>query len=130
MRRNVERVMALEAAEHQKATTADRVADGITTFSGSVRFVWINLALIGGWMAANLLLPKRDRLDPFPFPLLTLVLSIEAMFHFAARRRFFAEAARVLRPGGVLVASDIVLTPDGSRLYVSYGQSGDVRVLR
>jgi uncharacterized membrane protein len=80
MRRNVERVMALEAAEHQKATTADRVADAITTFSGSVRFVWINLALIGGWMAANLLLPKRDRLDPFPFPLLTLVLSVEAIF--------------------------------------------------
>jgi uncharacterized membrane protein len=80
MRRNVERVMALEAAEHQKATTADRVADVITTFSGSVRFVWINLALIGGWMAANLLLPKRERLDPFPFPLLTLVLSVEAIF--------------------------------------------------
>ena len=79
-RRNVERVMALEAAEHEKATLADRVADAITAFSGSVRFVWINLALIGGWMVANLLLPPRDRLDPFPFPLLTLVLSVEALF--------------------------------------------------
>ena len=79
-RRNVERVMALEAAEHKKATLADRVADAITAFSGSVRFVWINLALIGGWMVANLLLPPRDRLDPFPFPLLTLVLSVEAIF--------------------------------------------------
>ena len=26
------------------------------------------------------MLPSRDRLDPFPFPLLTLVLSIEAIF--------------------------------------------------
>jgi uncharacterized membrane protein len=80
MRRNVERVMALEAAEHQKATTADRVADAITAFSGSVRFVWVSVALIAGWIAANLLLPARDRLDPFPFPLLTLVLSVEAIF--------------------------------------------------
>ena len=80
MRRNVERVMALEAAEHGKATTADRVADAITAFSGSIRFVWITVLTVGGWIAANLLLPKRDRLDPFPFPLLTLVLSVEAIF--------------------------------------------------
>ena len=39
------------------------------------------------------------------------VLCIEAMFHFASRRRFFAEAARVLVPGGLLVCSDIVYRP-------------------
>jgi uncharacterized membrane protein len=79
-RRNVERVMALESSEHRKATTGDRVADAITAFSGSIRFVWITLILVGGWLAANLLLPAHDRLDPFPFPLLTLVLSVEAIF--------------------------------------------------
>ncbi|HUR93297.1 MAG TPA: DUF1003 domain-containing protein [Gemmatimonadales bacterium] len=79
VRRNVERVMALETAEQRKATRAERVADAITAFSGSVRFVWISVLLVGGWVAANLLLPKRDRLDPFPFPLLTLVLSVEAI---------------------------------------------------
>lgn len=79
-RHNVERVMALETAEHQKATTADRIADAITAFSGSVRFVWITLAIVGGWIGTNALLPGRDRIDPFPFPLLTLVLSVEAIF--------------------------------------------------
>ena len=80
MRRNVKRVMALESAEHEKATPADRAADAITAFSGSIVFVWITVAMIGGWIVANLVLPTRDRLDPFPFPLLTLVLSVEAIF--------------------------------------------------
>jgi SAM-dependent methyltransferase len=35
------------------------------------------------------------------------VISVEAAFHFPSRARFFAEVARVLRPGGVLAMSDV-----------------------
>jgi SAM-dependent methyltransferase len=35
------------------------------------------------------------------------LISVEAAFHFPSRRDFFMEAARVLRPGGVLTMSDI-----------------------
>ena len=79
-RRNVERIQALEREEHGKATTADRVADAIATFVGSIAFVWVTILLIGGWVVGNLLVSADDRIDAFPFPLLTLVLSIEAIF--------------------------------------------------
>ena len=39
------------------------------------------------------------------------VLCIEAMFHFRARSAFLTEAARVLRPGGVLTVTDILAQP-------------------
>jgi SAM-dependent methyltransferase len=46
---------------------------------------------------------------PFAEASFDRVLCIEAMFHFPSRRAFFAEAARVLKPGGALVASDILI---------------------
>ncbi|HEY7634299.1 MAG TPA: DUF1003 domain-containing protein [Gemmatimonadales bacterium] len=36
--------------------------------------------MVAGWVALNLALPQAERIDPFPFPLLTLVLSVEAIF--------------------------------------------------
>lgn len=45
-------------------------------------------------------LPIRDRVADG-------VISVEAAFHFSSRARFFAEVARVLRPGGVVAISDI-----------------------
>jgi MPBQ/MSBQ methyltransferase len=55
---------------------------------------------------------------PFPNHSFDRILCIEAMFHFASRRTFFHEVARVLRPGGVFVASDIVLTQSARQVEV------------
>lgn len=35
------------------------------------------------------------------------VISVEAAFHFRSRQRFFEQARRILRPGGVLTMSDV-----------------------
>jgi SAM-dependent methyltransferase len=47
---------------------------------------------------------------PFEAASFDRVLAIECIFHFASRRRFLAEAARVLRAGGKLALSDLVPT--------------------
>lgn len=43
------------------------------------------------------------------------VLCIEAVFHFDNRERFIREAMRVLRPGGFLLLTDILLTEWGRK---------------
>jgi erythromycin 3''-O-methyltransferase len=49
------------------------------------------------------------------------LISIEAAFHFPSRARFFREAFRVLRPGGVLTMSDVptLRRPQGAREVVA-----------
>jgi erythromycin 3''-O-methyltransferase len=47
---------------------------------------------------------------PFGDATFTHVMSIEGPEHFRTRRRFFAEAHRVLAPGGVMALADYVIT--------------------
>ncbi len=45
---------------------------------------------------------------PFPDNSFDSVISVEAMFHFSSRQAFFSEVARVLKPGGCFVATDMI----------------------
>jgi uncharacterized membrane protein len=58
--------------------TQDRVADRITQFSGSMLFVYVHVVWFAAWIVINELVPRP--FDPFPFGLLTLVVSLEAIF--------------------------------------------------
>src|SRR3989344_353633 len=59
-----------------------RLADYITYFSGSMYFVYYHILWFGFWILANdgLFRPYVPIFDPFPYGLLTMVVSLEAIF--------------------------------------------------
>ena len=59
----------------------DRLADRVTAFAGSLNFVYIHTAWFGIWIAINAgLLGASVIFDAFPYGLLTMVVSLEAIF--------------------------------------------------
>ena len=52
-----------------------RLADRITTFAGSMAFVWVHLVLFAFWVASGLF-----GADTYPFQFLTFIVSLEAIF--------------------------------------------------
>ena len=59
----------------------DQTADQITAFAGSMRFVYIHLIWFGAWIALNVGLAGVDHeFDKYPFGLLTMIVSLEAIF--------------------------------------------------
>ena len=60
-------------------TLQDVWADKITAFSGSMAFVYIHAIVFAIWIVLNLIQDKKG-FDPFPFGLLTLIVSLEAIF--------------------------------------------------
>lgn len=64
----------------EKSTVLEKIADGISWFSGSMPFLFLNAAWFAVWIAINTLPLGIAPFDPFPFGLLTMILSIEAIF--------------------------------------------------
>lgn len=57
-----------------------RVADAITAFSGRMLFVYVHIAWFGAWIVLNSGLMGLRPFDPFPYELLTMIVSLEAIF--------------------------------------------------
>ena len=57
----------------------DRLADVVTGFMGSWRFITVQTAIVAIWLTANIVLLTRP-FDPFPFILLNLAFSTQAAY--------------------------------------------------
>jgi uncharacterized membrane protein len=59
----------------------DRAADRVTAFAGSLTFVYMHSVWFAIWIALNVgLLGSAAAFDKFPFGLLTMIVSLEAIF--------------------------------------------------
>src|SRR5918995_5667025 len=78
LKRNIHALEQRRAKEASEATLEEKVAEAITSFTGSMRFVYLHLALYGGWIAINLgwvpVIPQFDS----TFVILAMVASVEA----------------------------------------------------
>ncbi|HLL59407.1 MAG TPA: DUF1003 domain-containing protein, partial [Allosphingosinicella sp.] len=64
LERNILALQERRRAEAANASTQEKVAEAITRFTGSMRFVYLHLAIFGFWIVANLgLVPPVPRWD-------------------------------------------------------------------
>ncbi|WP_011581210.1 MULTISPECIES: DUF1003 domain-containing protein [Chelativorans] len=80
LERNIEAIEKRRSEEADQLKLEERIAQAITRFTGSMRFVYLHLAVYGFWIVANLgLIPGVPRFDP-SFVMLAMAASVEAIF--------------------------------------------------
>lgn len=57
-----------------------RLAELMSEFAGSMNFVYFHIAWFGFWIIANTGMLGLTPFDPFPYGLLTMIVSLEAIF--------------------------------------------------
>lgn len=79
--KNIGTILQLRHQVEENKTKQDKVADLITNFSGSMLFLYMHAVWFGFWVAINLKwIPGVAPFDPYPFGLLTMIVSLEAIF--------------------------------------------------
>ena len=58
----------------------DRITDAVTSFAGSLPFVYVHVGWFVLWVLANIGVLGLGAFDAYPFGLLTLIVSLEAIF--------------------------------------------------
>jgi uncharacterized membrane protein len=79
--RNIATMLRLREETARKRTVQAHLADIITWFSGKMLFVYLHVVWFGVWILINAgLLPPLRPFDAYPYGLLTMVVSLEAIF--------------------------------------------------
>ena len=61
-----------QQAEERARDVQDRIADAVTRFAGSMPFVYVHVVWFAVWIGF--------RVEPYPYGLLTMIVSLEAIF--------------------------------------------------
>jgi uncharacterized membrane protein len=78
--RNIQALLLHRRDQEGSRTRQERLADAVTRFTGSLKFVYIHLVIFGLWILINLgWFPGVPRFDP-SFVVLAMVASVEAIF--------------------------------------------------
>ncbi len=80
LEQNIRTLLQLREHAAKSRGIQDHVADIITTFSGRVAFVYLHVGWFGVWILLNTGRFGVAPFDPFPYGLLTMIVSLEAIF--------------------------------------------------
>lgn len=78
--RNIRTLIALRLKASRERGLQDRIADAVTAFSGHIVFVYVHIVWFGAWILFNDGFGGIRPFDPFPYGLLTMIVSLEAIF--------------------------------------------------
>lgn len=78
--RNIRTIIRLRATAARERSRHDYIADAITSLSGRIGFVYVHIAWFAVWILLNTGRIGVRTFDPFPYGLLTMIVSLEAIF--------------------------------------------------
>lgn len=78
--RNIRTIIRLRLQAARERGVQDRIADVITSFSGRMIFAYVHIVWFGLWILLNTGSFGVQPFDPFPYGLLTMIVSLEAIF--------------------------------------------------
>jgi uncharacterized membrane protein len=78
--RNIRTIIHLRTKAALDRSLQSRIADVITSFSGRMIFAYVHIIWFGIWILLNTGWFGLRAFDPFPYGLLTMVVSLEAIF--------------------------------------------------
>ena len=83
VRKNTAAIAEMQRKITKARSFGGRIADAITDFTGSMAFVYVHVVWFAVWILLNIGLihiPHVSEFDKFPFSLLTMIVSLEAIF--------------------------------------------------
>jgi uncharacterized membrane protein len=80
IQRNIRKIIQVRLKSAREQSRQDRIATGMTSFSGSMRFFYIHVVWFCLWFLLNTGHLGITPFDPYPYGFLTVVVSLEAIF--------------------------------------------------